>query len=107
MIVNYTFKVSDWHLIPHINGLDNVIEKVNWVLIGETLDTNGNKYTYEHFQTTTIKFDADVAFIPANQLTPDIIQNWVFTIENKKQRNIDWLKANIIYKRLDEKIRSP
>ena len=28
MIVNYTFKVSDWHLIPHINGLDNVIEKV-------------------------------------------------------------------------------
>ena len=104
MIVNYTFKVSDWLLIPHINGLDNVIEKVNWVLIGETLDTNGNKYTYEHFQTTTIKFDADVAFIPANQLTPDIIQNWVFTIENKKQRNIDWLKANIIYKRLDEKI---
>ena len=49
MIVNYTFKVSDWHLIPHINGLDNVIEKVNWVLIGETLDSNGNKYTYEHF----------------------------------------------------------
>jgi hypothetical protein len=104
MIVNYTFKVSNWHLIPHINGLDNVIERVSWVLIGETFDSNGNKYTYEHPQTTTIKFDSDVPFISANELTPEIIQDWVFTIENKKQRDIDWLKTNIIYKRLDEKI---
>jgi hypothetical protein len=104
MIVNYTFKVSDWHLIPHINGLDNVIEKVNWSLIGTTIDANGNTYVYDHPQTTTIKLNDNIPFIPANELTPEIIQNWVYEIENKKQRNIEWLKANIIYKRLDEKL---
>ena len=104
MIVNYTFKVTDWHLIPHINGLDNVIEKVNWVLIGETTDSLGRRYLYDHTQTTTIKFDDNVVFIPAQELTPEIIQGWVFEIENKKQRNIDWIKENIIYKRLDEKV---
>jgi len=104
MIVNYTFKVSDWHLIPHINGLDNVIEKVNWSLIGTTVDANGNTYVYDHPQTTTIKLNDSVPFISANELTPEIIQNWVYEIENKKQRNIEWLKANIIYKRLDEKL---
>lgn len=104
MVVTYTFKVSDWHLIPHINGLDNVIEKVNWALIGETVDSNGNRHVYEHPQTTTIKFDKDAPFISANELTPDIIREWVFTIENKKQRDINWIKNNIIDKRLDEKI---
>lgn len=104
MMVTYTFKVSDWHLIPHINGLDNVIEKVNWSLIGTTVDANGNTHVYDHPQTTTIKLDDNIPFIPANELTPEIIQGWVYEIENKKQRNIDWLKANIIEKRLDEKI---
>lgn len=104
MIVNYTFKVSDWHLIPHINGLDNVIEKVNWVLIGETTDANGKTYVYEHPQTTTIKFNESNSFISAHELTPEIIQSWVFEIENRKQRNIDWIKTNIIYKRLDEQV---
>jgi hypothetical protein len=104
MIVNYTFKISSWHLIPHINGLDNVIQRVDWVIVGETIDANGKTHTWDHTQTTTIKFDDTADFISANELTPEIVQSWVFEIENRKQRNIDWIKENIIYKRLDEKV---
>jgi hypothetical protein len=103
MIVNYTFKITHWHLIPHINGLDNVIQKVHWAIIGETTDANGKNHVWEHSQTTTIKFDETSDFISANELTPAIVESWVFEIENKKQRDIEWIKQNIIYKRLDEK----
>lgn len=104
MIVDYIFKVQEWHLIPHLNGKDNIIEKVNWSLSGSTTDNYGNTYIYEHSQTTTIILNEQSLFIDANDLTNEIIQNWVYEIENNKKRNIDWIKINIIYKRLDDRI---
>lgn len=104
MIVEYVFKVNAWHLIPHLNGKDNIIEKVNWSLSGITVDSNGNTYIYEHLQTTTIKLEEQSVFINANDLTNEIIQKWVFDIENNKKRNIDWIKINIIYERLDKQL---
>jgi hypothetical protein len=104
MIVNYSFEVSHLHVIPNMNGLENVIQKVSWNLIGTTIDVDGKEHRFEHSQTTTIKFNEAVSFISANDITLEVVQGWVYEIENKRQRNIDWLKTNIIDVRLDEKI---
>jgi len=104
MIVTYEWKVEALHVIPHLNGLDNIIQRVNWNLTGKTIGPDNKEYTYVHPQTTTIKLDESSSFIAAEQLTPEIIQAWVYEVENKKQRNIEWLKANMIDKRLDEQV---
>lgn len=102
MNVTYTWTIDNFHVIPHLDGLDNIIQRVSWALIGTTVGTDEKTYEYRYDATTTIKLDSSASFIPAGELNPDIIQEWVFNIENKKQRNIDWIKTNIIEKRLDE-----
>ena len=105
MVVNYYFILDDLHVAPSQDGNTQVIVRVAWFLVGTTIDDTGTMHEERYSATTTIKPDtAPGAFIPFEELTPQILQNWVEITENKKKRNMDWLKANMIEKRLADKV---
>jgi len=105
MIVNYNFMVTNLHVAPTFEGKSQVILKVSWAIVGTTIDDAGVKHEEIYNATTTIKPDvAPGEFIAFEQLTAQILQNWVEISENRKKRNIAWLKANMIDKRLEDKV---
>ena len=105
MVVNYNYILDDLHVAPSQDGYSQVIVRVAWFLVGTTIDESGNMHEERYSATTTIKPDtAPGDFINFEQLTPQILQNWVEINENKKKRNMDWLKANMIDKRLADKV---
>ena len=104
MDINYEFKITDLHVVPQAGELTNVVKRVSWQIIGTTTDVNGKQHTYTHYQATTIKLDSQNTFIQSEELTEETVLGWVLAIENQRFRNIDWIKQNMIYKRLDEMI---
>jgi hypothetical protein len=105
MDVNYNFILDDLHVAPSLDGHSQVIVRISWFLIGTAVDALGQMHEERYASTTTIKSDvAPGDFIPFEELTPQILQSWVEISENRKKRNMAWLKANIIDKRLADKV---
>jgi hypothetical protein len=105
MDVNYNFILDDLHVAPTLEGNSQVILKISWFIIGTAIDAAGNMHEERYSATTTIKPDvAPGEFIPFEQLTPQVLQSWVEISENRKKRDIAWIKANMIDKRLEDKV---
>lgn len=104
MDINYEFKITDLHVVPQVGELTNVVKRVSWQITGTTTDTAGKDYSYTHYQATTIKLNPESTFIQSGELTEETVKGWVLAIENQRFRNIDWIKQNMIYKRLDEMV---
>jgi hypothetical protein len=105
MDVNYNFILDDLHVAPSLDGHSQVIVRISWFLVGTAVDASGQMHEERYASTTTIKSDvAPGDFIPFEELTPQILQSWVEISENRKKRNMAWLKANIIDKRLADKV---
>lgn len=105
MVVNYNFILDDLHVAPMLEGHSQVVLKISWFLVGTAVDAAGQMHEERYAATTTIKPDvAPGEFIAFEQLTAQTLQEWVEISENKKKRNIAWIKANMIDKRLEDKV---
>jgi hypothetical protein len=105
MVVNYNFILDDLHVAPSLEGHSQVVLKISWFLVGTAVDTAGTMHEERYSATTTIKSDvAPGEFIPFEQLTPQALQSWVEISEDRKKRNMAWIKANMIDKRLEDKV---
>lgn len=105
MVVNYNFILDDLHVAPTLEGHSQVVLKISWFLVGTAVDSAGQMHEERYSATTTIKPDvAPGEFIAFEQLTAQTLQEWVEISENKKKRNIAWIKANMIDKRLEDKV---
>jgi hypothetical protein len=105
MDVNYNFVLDNLHVAPKLDDKSQVILKVSWFIVGTTIDALGQMHEEKYSSTTTIKPDvAPGEFIPFEQLTAQTLQEWVEISENRKKRNMAWIKANMIDKRLEDKV---
>ena len=104
MNVVYTFKITSLHVIPELDGLTNVVKRVSWEIMGEYVSPEGTVIHQPFHGTTTIKLNSEVPFLESGELNEDIVKSWVEEIENKKQRNLEWIKVNEINRRILEKI---
>lgn len=105
MVVNYNFILDDLHVAPSLEGNSQVVLKISWFLVGTAVDAEGKMHEERYSATTTIKPDvAPGEFIPFEQLTAQTLQEWVEISENRKKRNMAWIKANMIDKRLEDKV---
>ena len=105
MVVNYNFILDDLHVAPSLEGHSQVVLKISWFLVGTAVDAAGQMHEERYAATTTIKPDvAPGEFIAFEQLTAQTLQEWVEISENRKKRNMAWIKANMIDKRLEDKV---
>jgi hypothetical protein len=103
MNINYTWEFSHLHVLPSLNNQSNVVSKVAFELHGEYIDENGNSFKDLWSGVTLIEFDANSSFLPLEQLNQEIVEKWVQDSENKKQRNVEWLK-NKVLSRIQERV---
>ena len=103
MNINYTWEITHFHLTPSVNGQTNVIKKIAFICHGEYIDENGVSFKDEWTCATLVEFDANTPFIPLDQITQENAENFVFISENKKQRNIEWIK-NKVKSRIEERV---
>ena len=101
--IKYTWEISQIHIVPSLKDQDNVVTKIAFSLHGEYIDVNGTSFKEFWTGVTLIEMDATSTFTPLNEVTQDMAAAWVEASENKKQRNVDWLK-NKVLKRLKEKV---
>lgn len=104
MNVVYTFKITALHVIPELNGLNNIVQRISWRITGEYVSPEGKVIQEPWDGTTTIKLNSEIPFLESGELNEDIVKGWVEEIENKKQRNLEWIKVNEINKRISDKI---
>jgi hypothetical protein len=101
--INYTWEISQIHIVPSLKDQDNVVTKIAFSLHGEYIDVNGTSFKENWTGVTLIEMDATSTFTPLNEVTQDMAATWIEASENKKQRNVEWLK-NKVLKRLKEKV---
>jgi hypothetical protein len=95
MNINYTWEFSQFHVVPSLNNLSNVITKISFTCHGEHIDSLGRSFKDYWTGSTLIELDENSTFIPLDQITQEIAEKWVQDSENKKQRNINWIKAKV------------
>jgi uncharacterized coiled-coil protein SlyX len=103
MNINYTWEISHFHVVPSLNNQSNVVTKIAFELHGEYVDENNNSFKELWSGVTLIEFDENSNFITLEEINQEIAEKWVQDSENKKQRNVDWLK-NKVKSRLEERV---
>ena len=101
--IKYTWELSQFHVVPSLNNKTNVVTKITFTLHGEYIDENGNSFNEFWSGGTLIEMDETSTFTPLNEITQEMAEKWVEASENKKQRNVDWIK-NKVLTRLQEKV---
>lgn len=101
--IKYTWELTQFHVVPSLNNQSNVVTKIGFTLHGEYIDENGTSFKEFWTGTTLIEFNENASFTPYDKLTQEIVEKWVIDSENKKQRNVDWIK-NKVRTRLQEKV---
>lgn len=95
MSTEFTWNIPTLEYFPSLNGLDQVVHMVHWVLIG-----NDGTYQSSIYGTQTINTDNinPEKYIPYDQLTPAIVTEWlvdsfgpakVSELQNIVQQNIN------------------
>lgn len=101
--IKYTWELSHFHVVPSKNNQDNVVTKIAFTLHGEYIDENGTSFKEFWTGATLIEMDETSIFTPLDQVTKEMAEKWVEASENKKQRNVEWIK-NKVLTRLQEKV---
>lgn len=104
--IKFTWEVNQIHVAPSSNGLSNLVTKIAYTLWGEYTDENGNTFKDWWSAATVIELDPNATFIPLNEITQEIAELWIMGSENKKQRDVEWLK-NKVRKRLEDRVNPP
>jgi len=72
MAINYTWNFNPLEAYPTASGEDNVVFLVHWQLYGST-----GSYKASVIGTQGVNYESGSAFIPFNELTYDIVYNWM------------------------------
>lgn len=70
--VNYTWNFNPLEAYPTASGEDNVVFLVHWQLYGST-----GSYQGSVIGTQAVSYETSSVFIPFNDLTYDIVYNWM------------------------------
>ena len=101
--IKYTWELTQLHVVPSLKDQANVVTKIAFSLHGEYIDETGTSFKDFWSGVTLIEFDENSNFTSYDQLTPEIVEKWVEASENKKQRNVDWIKGKVL-KRIQERV---
>jgi hypothetical protein len=79
MNITYEWNCKTVDVHPQENEESNVVYNAHWIVkgISEELDSEGNPYTVSNIGTQAVPFDADGTFIPFEDLTNEIVTEWV------------------------------
>jgi hypothetical protein len=72
MEINYTWNFNPLEAYPTASGEDNVVFLVHWQLYGVT-----GSYQGSVIGTQGVSYETGSTFIPFNELTYDIVYNWM------------------------------
>jgi hypothetical protein len=103
MNINYTWEFTHFHVVPSLHNQTNVVTKIAFTLHGEYTNELGQSFREFWSGATLIEYNENSSYITLDQITYDMAVIWVEAAENKKQRNVDWIKAKVA-SRLQEKI---
>lgn len=101
--IKYTWELTHLHVAPSKNNQNNVVTKIAFTLHGEYTNEVGQFFSEFWTGATLIEFDENSSFTTLDQITHEMAVKWVEDSENKKQRNVNWIK-NKVLTRLQEKI---
>jgi hypothetical protein len=79
MATTYEWNCKTVDVHPRENEESNVVYNVHWIVkgISEELDSEGNPYTVSSIGTQAVPSNADGTFIPFEDLTNEIVTEWV------------------------------
>ena len=103
MEINYTWEINQFHIVPSLSNQNNVVTKISITCHGEHIDNLGRSFKELWSGSTLIELNENDTFIPFDQITQQNAEKWLQDSENKKQRNVDWIKAKVA-SRLQEKV---
>ena len=72
MAINYEWNFNPLEAYPTSSGEDNVVFLVHWQLYGST-----GSYQGSVIGTQPVSYETSSVFIPFNELTYDIVYNWM------------------------------
>lgn len=72
MAVNYTWNFNPLEAYPTSSGENNVVFLVHWQLYGST-----GSYNSSTIGVQPVNYESGSSFIPFNELTYDIVYNWM------------------------------
>lgn len=72
MAINYTWNFNPLEAYPTASGETNVVFNVHWQLYGST-----GSYQASIIGVQPVSYETGSTFIPFNELTYDIVYNWI------------------------------
>jgi len=85
MDINYTWHFGPFECITKLDSLNNVVEKIHWRLVGSVEENNAEAYGLITLETSQLE-----SFIPFQELTEEIVIEWVTS-----KLNMDPIYADI------------
>jgi hypothetical protein len=76
-MINYTWKIDNLSCYDELNGLTDVVFKVEWTCLAEEQDGDKN-YNTQWMDKTIVPIETGDQFTPFQQLTEEQILGWVW-----------------------------
>lgn len=99
MEINYTWSFNPLEAYPTASGENNVVFLVHWQLYGSTGSYQGSSIGVQK-----VSYQTGSTFIPFNDLTYDIVYNWITASMGTEQMN--QIMANVA-QQIENKINPP
>jgi hypothetical protein len=95
MATTYEWNCKTVDVHPQENEESNVVYNVHWIVKGfsEELDPEGNAYTVTSIGTQAVPLDPESEFIPFEELTNEVVVEWVKAAMSEK--TVSELEASI------------
>lgn len=78
----FTFSIKNFDVSPSYNGLTNVVTRVHWGYTGLYIDNSGKSWSQLVYGVSDISAPDPMSFTPFEELTFDIVNNWLNQILN-------------------------
>ena len=75
-MITYDLEITSLECVPSLDGLTNVVAKINWTYTG----TQDNEKNYRITGTTPVPTPTPEVFTPYEDLTFEIVEGWLNTI---------------------------
>lgn len=97
--ITYTWNFNPLESYPTASGETDVVFRVHWQLYGST-----GSYQGSCIGTQTVTYETSSVFIPFNELTYDIVYNWMTASMGIDQMN---LYTASVYQQIQNQINPP
>lgn len=99
MAIDYTWNFNPLESYPTSSGQNDVVFKVHWQLYGST-----GSYQSSVIGSQEVAYESGSIFIPFNELTYDIVYNWM-TASMGEERMNDYI--NFVNQQIENQINPP